>query len=348
MKANVMRMPTWRYLKLNSVELEQRQFEKKDYKYVESSKEQSDYVKDLFSNKNYGLSEDKLEEVDKFSNVKIYKEVKEDKDTEIFYYDTDKDNNEIFSTIDINAKENTSSSYMLSFNSKDDYKAYVNSLVRINLEKNSKVKLLIIANLSSESENNQQISSIIGENASLELSYIELGAASSFVNYKNFLEGRKSKLDFDGVYFKENEDYIDMLVTNEHQGEDSSSNTIFNGALKDSANKAWKGIVDLKRGCKRADGKIGDYAMLLSDDVVNKTTPILLCEEDKVKGNHAASVGRLNKEMLYYIMSRGLSKKQAESMILEASFTPTLDKIEDESLKDELKKKVHSMNNRGL
>ncbi|MDO4673209.1 MAG: SufD family Fe-S cluster assembly protein, partial [Porphyromonadaceae bacterium] len=63
-------------------------------------------------------------------------------------------------------------------------------------------------------------------------------------------------------------------------------------------------------------------------------------------GNHAASVGRLNKDMLYYIMSRGFSKKQAQSLMLEANFTPTLDKIEDENLRDELKKKVHQMNTR--
>ena len=121
---------------------------------------------------------------------------------------------------------------------------------------------------------------------------------------------------------------------------------MFNGALKDNAHKNWKGVVDLKHGCSKADGKIGDYSMMFSDNVKNKTAPILLCAEKEVAGNHAASVGRLNKEMLFYIMSRGFDKKQAESMMLEATFSKALDKIEDESLRDELKETVHKMNTR--
>lgn len=50
--------------------------------------------------------------------------------------------------------------------------------------------------------------------------------------------------------------------------------------------------------------------------------------------------------MLFYIMSRGFDKKQAESMMLEATFSKALDKIEDEALKESLKEKVHQMNTR--
>ena len=50
--------------------------------------------------------------------------------------------------------------------------------------------------------------------------------------------------------------------------------------------------------------------------------------------------------MLFYIMSRGFSKKKAESLMLEANFAPTIDKVEDENLRERLKDKVHTMNRR--
>ena len=86
--------------------------------------------------------------------------------------------------------------------------------------------------------------------------------------------------------------------------------------------------------------------MMLSDKVINKSAPILLNEEKEVAGKHAASVGRMNKEMLFYIMSRGFSKKQAESMMLEANFAPALDKIEDEDLRKTIADEVHELNSR--
>ena len=136
------------------------------------------------------------------------------------------------------------------------------------------------------------------------------------------------------------------MAVNEHYSNETDSDSLFNGALRDKAVKNFKGIVDLRRGCTKADGKIGDYSMMLSDEVVNKSAPILLNEEREVSGNHAASVGRINKEMLFYIMSRGFSKKQAESMMLEANFAPALDKIEDEDLRKTIADEVHKLNSR--
>lgn len=223
---------------------------------------------------------------------------------------------------------------------------YLNSQVRVNVEKDAKVKLVVVTNFGKDSTNLQSINSIVGEDAVLDISYIEIGADYSIVNVKNILKGDRAQVIEDGIYFKEKDQFLDILANNDHYGNDTDSDAMFNGALKDNAHKNWKGVVDLKHGCSKADGKIGDYSMMFSDNVKNKTAPILLCTEKEVAGNHAASVGRLNKEMLFYIMSRGFDKKQAESMMLEATFSKALDKIEDESLRDELKETVHKMNTR--
>ena len=339
-KVNEMRMPTWRSSGLNFVEYNPSIDLKKKYNLLASDAKGD--LDNEFSSKSYGLSKELLKENEEYRNLNIYLE-----DSKTINLVTDNENHQLVSKIDIKAKAGNKNYYLINFFSKDrNENLMINSLIRIVVEKNAKAKLVVITNVGENSTSLQSIASIIDDDASLDISYIELGCEKSYVNIKNHLQGDKSVLIEDGVYFKEEDEFLDILAVNEHRGEDTDSRAMFNGALKDRAIKNWKGIVDLRTGANHADGKIGDYSMMLSSDAINKSAPVLLNEVKEVSGNHAASVGRLNKEMLFYIMSRGFNKKQAQALMLEANFAPTLDKIEDEKLRDELKNKVHYMNTR--
>lgn len=343
-KLNEMRMYTWNSTGLNFIENSLKTPDKKPY-FKESDTDEIKSLNQAFAGKNYGVSEEVLNENKNFRNFSIYRDIKEKADFEAIDLKLNAENNILVSNIDINAAEDSVSSFLVNVNGDGD-KLYLNSLIRVNLEKRAKVKLVIVTNLPKESTNIQSVATLLDEEAMLDISYIEIGASHSLVNIKNILEGDRAMVIEDGVYFKEGDEFLDILATNEHLGNETDSDAMFNGALKDRAHKNWKGVVDLRPGCMSADGKIGDYSMMFSDNVKNKTAPILLCAEKEVAGNHAASVGRLNKDMLFYIMSRGFDKKQAESMILEATFAKTLDKIEDESLREELKEEVRQMNAR--
>lgn len=343
-KLNEMRMYTWNSQKLNYVESDKSLSEKQAY-FKESQGQAIKELDDAFKAYEYGLSEKTKKENQEFRNFSIYRDVEGKKDFESIDLKLDDENNILVAGIDINARENSESSFLVSALGEGE-NLYLNSQIRVNIEKNAKVKLVVVTNFGENSTNLQSINTILEEDALLDISYIEIGADYSIVNVKNILKGDRAKVIEDGIYFKEKDQFLDILANNDHYGDQTDSDAMFNGALKDNAIKNWKGVVDLKRGCFEADGKIGDYSMMFSDDVKNRTAPILLCAEKEVAGNHAASVGRLNKEMLFYIMSRGFDKKQAESMMLEATFSKALDKIEDESLRDELKAKVHQMNTR--
>lgn len=345
-KVNVMREPTWSYTKLNYSEFSPSIKDFKEYKNQKSSNEGKKDLKAEFSKKEYGLSKAFLKENEEFNNFNIYRDLEGENELEFIDLKLDKMSNELVSTIDLNAKKGSKSSFLLNFSQSEETNSLINNLVRINLEEDSYLKLVLVVDMDEDSVNLQQITSIINDRASLDLSYIELGSDKSYVSIRNYLDGEESKLEENGIYFKEDKDFLDIGAFNEHKAKVTSSNCLFNGALKGEAEKRWKGVVDLKRGCEKADGKIGDYAMMLSDDAINRSAPVLLNEEKDVSGEHAASVGRLNKEMLFYIMSRGFSKKKAESLMLEANFAPTIDKVEDENLRERLKDKVHTMNRR--
>ena len=343
-RLNEMRMYTWNSQGLNYVDTNLTLKEKQEY-FKNSEGQAIKELDDAFKAYEYGLSEETKNENQEFRNFSIYRDVEGKKDFESIELKLDDENNILVAGIDINARENSESSFLISALGEGE-NLYLNSQLRVNVADKAKVKLVVVTNFGESSTNLQSITTIVGEDALLDISYIEIGADYSIVNIKNILKGDRAHVIEDGIYFKEKDQFLDILANNDHYGNETDSDVMFNGALKDNAHKNWKGVVDLKHGCFEADGKIGDYSMMFSDNVKNKTAPILLCAEKEVAGNHAASVGRLNKEMLFYIMSRGFDKKQAESMMLEATFSKALDKIEDESLRDELKQRVRQMNTR--
>lgn len=343
-RLNEMRMYTWNSQGLNYVDSNVSLSEKQEY-FKNSEGESIKDLEDAFKAYEYGLSDETKSENKEFRNFSIYRDVEGKKDFESIELKLDDENNILVAGIDINARENSESSFLISALGEGE-NLYLNSQLRVNVADKAKVKLVVVTNFGESSTNLQSITTIVGEDALLDISYIEIGADYSIVNIKNILKGDRAHVIEDGIYFKEKDQFLDILANNYHYGNETDSDAMFNGALKDNAHKNWKGVVDLKHGCFEADGKIGDYSMMFSDNVKNKTAPILLCAEKEVAGNHAASVGRLNKDMLFYIMSRGFDKKQAESMMLEATFSKALDKIEDESLRGELKEIVRQMNTR--
>lgn len=76
--------------------------------------------------------------------------------------------------------------------------------------------------------------------------------------------------------------------------------------------------------------------MLLSNEARSIALPMLLCAEEDVEGNHSTATGKVDEKALFYIMSRGVSKKEAMKLVVKAKFNKILEKIKDEELKNEI------------
>ena len=108
------------------------------------------------------------------------------------------------------------------------------------------------------------------------------------------------------------------------------------GALVDSCDKIFRGTLDFKRGAKGSVGREVEEVIILSPGTRNRSVPLMLAEEDEVDGHHAVSIGRLDEEKIFYLMSRGLDEAQSQRLIVEAAFNPVVEKIPDENLRTQL------------
>lgn len=172
--------------------------------------------------------------------------------------------------------------------------------------------------------------------ARTELVRVVLGGAASLWSSRAALAGRASRYELSTAYLGAGEQALDFNDTAVHIGRETESELHSAGVLSGRSRKILRGTIDFRRGALRAVGHESEDVLLFSPQARSRTAPLILCGEEQVEGQHAATAGRLDERMLYYLTSRGLSPAQARRMMVEARFAPALGRIPDDSLREEI------------
>ena len=237
----------------------------------------------------------------------------------------------------VRAYEGAKANVILKYVTKtDSVSAYHNGVCNVEANANSQVKVTVLNLLNGNSQNYYSMNNKVEENANLEYVIADFGGRKTITNYYSSLAGNTAKNSVNTMYIGKDDQLLDMNYIAEVYGKKSDIDIEVYGALKDVAKKNFKGTIDFKTGCKKAVGNENEYCMLLSKTAKSKALPMLLCSEDDVQGNHSNSAGKIDEDKLYYIMARGISKKDAQKLIVKAKFNGVLEKIDDADLKEEL------------
>ena len=120
-------------------------------------------------------------------------------------------------------------------------------------------------------------------------------------------------------YLCRKQQVIDLNLAVDHVGRNTRSDIDVSGALSDSAKKVFRGTIDFKNGSAGSTGSEQETVLLLGDDVVNKTVPLILCAEENVEGTHGATIGALDDDTLFYFESRGFDRDAAQRLMARAA-----------------------------
>lgn len=230
------------------------------------------------------------------------------------------------------AKENTDIEIIYVLTSEDVDCGEVHLFTEIKAEKNAKVTVKKVQLLDETVKQYEHRWADIAENADVQYINIELGGSKNVYNFLTELNGRKSNLNHEFAYFGINEQKFDVSMQMLHQGIQSTSDIQHVGALNHLAKKTFRGTIDFLRGCMGSEGNEEDTALLLNDKVKSISLPLLLCKEDNVSGNHAASAGQIDNDKLYYLMSRGFNEEEAKFILVESMLRPVIAQIGDDIL----------------
>ncbi|MCS1351895.1 Fe-S cluster assembly protein SufD [Mechercharimyces sp. CAU 1602] len=121
-----------------------------------------------------------------------------------------------------------------------------------------------------------------------------------------------------------------------HVGTDTESDMNVRGVMKDKAQTIMNGITKIEKGAKRANGVQAEKVLMLDRGARGDANPILLIDENDVKAGHAASVGQIDPMQLFYLMSRGIPKREAEKLVIYGFLGPVLDAIPFEAIRKQM------------
>ena len=236
----------------------------------------------------------------------------------------------------LDAKQNSRLKVLIVFRSGEDAQGTSSFQVKIHAEKNAKVQLQEVQLLGARYTCLSDIGASCGENATFELLKLELGAGKVYAGCLTELEGKKSAFDAKIGYYTSVNQKLDMNYTVRHRGKKTESMMEVSGVLQDDSSKLFRGTIDFVPGCAGAKGTEREDVLLLGDDIVNQTIPLILCAEEDVEGNHGASMGDLDDATLFYLCSRGLSREEAERMVARARIDALNKLVADEAVQKQV------------
>ena len=306
----------------------------KEYSLVKSENKNLDFSYEKFS-----FSNELTETLKAFTNLSLdFVSTKENSLNKIVSLELNEENNQLVDIIKIKAEENSTLNLALDYFSKEDVKGFRHTIIEVEAEENSNVKIFLSQRFSLDILSIQSVYYKVKKNANVEFIQVDLGSKENYLSYIGELVEKEANVSINSIYFGKNNQKLDFNYVANQIGQATNYDLSIKGALADRAQKTCRATIDFKRGSSTSKGSEQEYVTLLSDDIRNVAVPILLCTEDDVEGLHAASAGKIDEDILFYIMSRGFSETEAKRLILESKFAETIDLIDNE----EIRKRVYT------
>ena len=194
------------------------------------------------------------------------------------------------------------------------------ALTRIVVEAGAKLHLIEMLGVNEGQQHLESVGLEIHQDAAVDVKQYALGGSTIGLGLTANLVGGQARLDLNNRYHATHEETLDINHLVRMRGTSTRAQLTESGVLNEAAKKTLRATIDLVRGAKDAQGNEIETVMILGDDVVNKTMPVILCDEDDVAGNHGATIGSVSPEQLDYLAARGLSRQAAEQLFIRALF----------------------------
>ena len=194
------------------------------------------------------------------------------------------------------------------------------ALTRIVVETGAKLHLIEMLGVNEGQQHLESVGLEIHQDAAVDVKQYALGGSTIGLGLTANLVGAQARLDLNNRYHATHEETLDINHLVRMRGTSTRALLTESGVLNEASKKTLRATIDLVRGAKDAQGNEIETVMILGDDVVNKTMPAILCDEDDVAGNHGATIGSVSPEQRDYLAARGLSHQAAEQMFIRALF----------------------------
>ena len=174
--------------------------------------------------------------------------------------------------------------------------------------------------------------SFMKERAHFQYTELVLGGKNNYLGCAVDQTGRESDFKADLGFIVSNGNLLDLNYNDIFRGSKSKGVMRFNGVMIEGSKKASRETLDFRKGCIDADGDEEENILMLGPNIENRTIPLILGEEEKVNGRHAATAGKLSEDMLFYMETRGIDERQAREMMIRSNISKVTRLIPNEEI----------------
>jgi Fe-S cluster assembly protein SufD len=206
-------------------------------------------------------------------------------------------------------------------------------LVELSVADNAALRFVELQNLGDNMWNITHERAIVGRDGRLDWVFGAVGSrlTKTFSNIDLLGEGAEGRMS--GFYFADGQQHLDHDTQQNHFAANTTSDLLYKGALIEQSRSVWQGMIYVGPGAQKSDGYQANRNLVLSKQARADSIPGLEIMADDVRCTHGATVSQLEEEPIYYLMTRGLPRHDAERLVIDGFFAQIMDRIPFEGVR---------------
>ncbi len=232
-----------------------------------------------------------------------------------------------FPIVSVEAGANSGSSIVVIYRSAPGVKAVISPQIGLHAADGARIRFVGVQtfDLAATAVVHQRV--ILDRDSTVQLGEVGLGGHLGRLDLVVDHIGDGCSSEVVGVYFGEQDQTLDYRMLLHHRGKRTSSNVLLKGAVEDQAQSVFVGLLKIDKDATRTSAFETNRNLVLSEDAKAHSVPNLEIECDDVICGHGSSVGPLEEEHRYYLMSRGIPRDRAEQMLIRGFFQEIIDRL---------------------
>jgi Fe-S cluster assembly protein SufD len=209
-----------------------------------------------------------------------------------------------------------------------DLPAYTNAAVEAFVGQGAKLEYVSIQNLSRETWHFATHRARVDRDAELDWVAGGFGSRKGKVRIENDLAGQGATSRVTGAYLADGGQHLDYDTLQKHLAPNTTSDFAFKGVLRDEATSVWRGMIRVAKDAQKTNAYQENRNLLLSPKAHADSIPGLEILANDVRCTHGATISQVNRDELFYCMARGISRSEAELLIVRGFYQEIFDRIE--------------------
>jgi Fe-S cluster assembly protein SufD len=249
-------------------------------------------------------------------------------------------NSNTFDHLIVVAEDNSKFTIVENSTNKNDNEIYRSKVVELFIGKNCNVNYGNVQLLNDSTFNFTIKKASIGSNSILNWMDCCLGSKVTLSEVTTLLDGEGAQTNNHGIFFGNSNQQFDLVANSIHNARHTTSDIFTKGALTGSSKGLYRGLVKINQNAPKSNGYQKEDTLLLSEDAQADSIPNLEIDNNDVRCTHGASIGRIDREKMFYLQSRGLNEDTSIKEYVKGFFEPLIQKIQIKNLRENMQKMI--------